>query len=101
MGDHVVVGKATLGVTFSASTERTNVTCVAIVGDIYKSATSATLTVVDLRFRTTTIRPPSHLHAASGSAFIISDFSNKKHLIMELIRIFKSFHFSFYLSFIY
>lgn len=65
VGDHVVVGKATLGVTFSASTERTNVTCVAIVGDIYKSATSATLTVVDLRFRTTTIRPPSHLHAAS------------------------------------
>jgi len=65
VGEHMVVGTTTLGLAFDTLVEVTNVTCVATVGDIYRSAASATLTVLDPRFRTTTIRPPSHLHAAS------------------------------------
>lgn len=43
-----------------------NATCVALVGDIYRSSTSVILQIVDPQPEpaTTTIRPPSHLHAS-------------------------------------
>jgi len=46
-----------------------NVTCVALLTDVYTSSTSATLLIVDPQPpHTTTIRPPSHLHASGGSS---------------------------------
>ena len=51
-----------------------NVSCLAQVGDIYKSATHANLLVIDRREALTaassTVRPPAHL-AATGNIFSI------------------------------
>jgi len=51
-----------------------NATCVALIGDIYRSSTSVILRIVDPQPKptnpaaATTIRPPSHLHASGGGA---------------------------------
>merc|ERR1740128_1304478 len=76
-------GMATVGLQFAirpnvlgVAVEIRNVTCLAVVADIYKSATTAKLMIFDRsaaqRHRTTTIRPPSHLHASGrncGASF--------------------------------
>jgi len=59
-----------------------NLTCVALVGDIYKSSTLAALLVLSERHPmmvsgTTTIQPPSHLHASSVGDWMHSDDPDK------------------------